>query len=112
MNGMHTMSKELPDTINVETGRLNLALRDVLTELRVRTSVESHPSDTVITINRTPEGDMSCASLPPEGACHHDPRLVSLSYMVAAGINAVGNVSVRLRLEDEEAVFVSVWTEP
>ena len=32
--------------------------------------------------------------------------------MIVAGINVVGNVAVRVRMENSEAVFVSVWTEP
>ena len=49
----------------------------------------------------------------PSGASvSTDSRLASLSLMIVAGINVVGNVAVRVRMENSEAVFVSVWTEP
>lgn len=106
------MTSNLPESVDVETGRLNLALQEILTELQVRTSRESHPSDTVIRINRTQEGVMTCRRDPAGALLEPDPRLASLSLMIVAGINVVGNVAVRVRMENSEAVFVSVWTEP
>lgn len=100
-------SNHRPESIDVETGRLNAALREVLTDLNVKTSDERRSTDAIITVTRTPDGMMSVNS--PDVTAN--ATLESLSRMIVAGANIVGDVQVRARVDEAgDAVFVSVWT--
>lgn len=94
--------------LDVEDGRLNLALRDVLATLGVMSAEESAEVDCVIEVVRLASGEMSARSTWPGPAVVPSGAVVSLAMTIVAGANIVGRVDVLFATRSGEPVFVAV----
>lgn len=106
-------NEKVPNMIDVEIGRLNLVLREILRDLGIPSSTEPSSHDAVFVFSRSSDGHIRLRdqeSTSVENA--HQNTLIATCHAIVAGVNVVGNVAVRIRLESNEPVFVSLWMEP
>jgi len=98
-----------PETVTVESGRLNATVREVLKGLSVATSDRESDLDVVLDLERSHDGTLLLAGLvdPRLDAVLFDPAF-RLCSMVVAGTNVIGRASVRIRFEDGQPVFISM----
>lgn len=95
-------------TVDVEDGRLNLALRDVLATLGVMTADGSAEVDCVVEVVRFASGEMTARPTLAAPAPAPADAVVSLAMTIVAGANIVGRVDVLFATTSGEAVFVAV----
>ena len=99
--------------IDVENGRLNVLLREILADLGVATSEVHHDGDTIIDIERRADGRMQLLGTEPGGATPAEVEdMLPVCWWVVAGTNVVGTVSVRMRHGGNGPEFVAVAEEP
>lgn len=105
-------NEKAPDMIDVEIGRLNLVLREILSDLGIPSSTEPSSDDEVFVFSRSSDGHIRMIereSSVVENGLHN--TLIATCHAIVAGVNVVGNVAVRIRLESNDPVFVSLWME-
>ena len=102
-----------PDTVDVEIGRLNLVLREILADLGISSSTSPHSDDQILVFNRSTDGYIKFVEQNSYFTrdVHHD-SILAVCHAIVAGVNLVGNVAIRIRLESQEPVFVSLRTQP
>lgn len=105
-------TNETPESVAVELGRLNSALREVLAELGLASSTRESHLDRVLVVRRDEHGRME--SVGP-GSMAMSPEeskdLNRFCRMIVAGANLTGRVSLRVRLETSGPVFVRLWVD-
>lgn len=94
--------------VDVEDGRLNLALRDVLATLGVMTADGSAEVDCVVEVVRLASGEMSTRPTLTAPAPASVDGVMSLAMTIVAGANIVGRVDVLFDTTSGEPVFVAV----
>jgi hypothetical protein len=92
--------------IDVEIGRLNAAVREALRGLGVATDPEPCDGDSVIVIERSPDGGMTV--VPAGASVTVSEEILSLCWSVVAGTSIVGRVSVRARRGMDGPGFVAI----
>lgn len=92
--------------VDVEDGRLNIAVREVLATLGVMTADDGTEIDCVVDVARRENGDLSARLTTAGFIAEHS--VVPLAETIVAGANIVGRVEVVFAARDGEPVFVAV----
>jgi hypothetical protein len=104
-------ANQFPDAIPIEIGRINSALREILTELGLDSSTQESTLDRVVVVKRDEGGLLETVDTgPPNISLEASQELDRFCRMIVAGTNLVGSVSIRARVEDSRPIFVRLWT--
>lgn len=95
--------------IDVEDGRLTIAVRQILSETGIETSDVQSLDDIVVSASRDSDGgiDITSDSL-SHLSTESKTQLVSLCNSIVAGTNMTGTAVLRFRIGSHGPVFISI----